>query len=348
MKIINKKVLTLLFALTILVGCEKPFNFDREYYQNVVYILSDKDDFNEYERAVVDLNKDEDVVYVTIGVGGSLAPTKDIQVELVQNYDTLTSLWGKKNKSTKDIKYEEWSKILPAKYYRFDSKYVLRGDTLGVTIPAGKISVQIPVYVKNLSELSPDSTYVLDFKILNASNKNVNKKKNEALIPIFWENNWTSTKVPQSYELYGEQGDVRNPNATKLANERVITSTPTLLPLAKNKVRMPAGIENVSKTNDKTELEMIQENSIVVVINDDNTIDFEQYDKDKGLRVEKVESTSPFADQSYNNTYALESVMSAGNKIYYKTFKLHYRYKKDSKWIYCKTELKKEYNPNID
>ncbi len=359
MKFRNNKILVLLLATLFIVSCEKPYNFDREFYHNVVYLLSDDDNFNQYKRAMVNLDKDEDVVYLTVGVGGSLAPKEDIDVELKLNYDTLKSLWGKENKSTKDIKYKEWSKILPKKYYRFD-KENMSGDTaIKATISAGKINVKIPIYVKNLSSLSPDSLYMLDFKLMKTSNNNINNKKDEVLMPIYWKNNWSNTKEPEAYDLYGEQGENKKNTATKLLKERVLTSSPSLYPLAKNKLRMPAGIESISKNDKKTELEMINTNSIVIVVNDDNTIDFEQYDKSAGVLVEKIEPTSVFYDENYNNTYKLETKIYEGVKTYYKTFRLHYMYKRvggdyydpenrNKNWVFCKVILKRQYNPNIE
>lgn len=349
-------VLAILLLSFTFMGCEQ-FDFNKEQYKNVVYLLSDNDEFNMYNRAVSDLNNDVDTLFITVGVSGSIGTPNDIQVELTPNIDSMNvdRLYYQYNKSRYDITYENWTNFLPQKNYSFLPENIVGTGTSGqvklkATIPAGASKVNIPLLVNNLKDLSPDSIYFLDYKLTQASGVEINPDKEDLLIPVYWKNNWTNTKNPISYDMFGDQLQWRQGTLVPVINsERVITGSPILYPLSKNEIRMAAGIESIDKTATRTRLQQIQDNSIVISVNADNTVDIRPY---KNIRVEEVQPTDIFYDENHTSRYFTEErLTNNGIPKYYKTFTLHYRYRLPTTtllWTYCKVTLRYEYQPNAE
>lgn len=347
------------------IGCEQ-FDFNKEQYKNVVYLLSDNDEFNIYDRAIADLNTEQDTVFITVGVSGSVGTPEDIPVELTPYFipnrvdatifETLDKdrLFYQYNKSRFDIDFKNWTNFLPENNYSFLPENMDGTGTPGTvklkaTIPAGETKVSIPVIVKNLTSLSPDSLYLLDYKLTGAGSTEVNTNKQDILIPVYWKNNWTNSRKPLSYDMFGEQLQWRVNTKVPVANsERVITGSPIMYPLSKNEIRLAAGIESTDATSTRTRRQQIDDNSIVIIVNSDNTLDFRPY---KNIKVEKVLDTDIFYDVNHTNRYYTEEkTTTSGIPKYYKTFALHYRYRTPTEsaffWKYCKLTLRYEYQPN--
>lgn len=358
-------VLAILLLSLGFVGCEK-FDFEAEQYKNVVYLLSDNDEFNMYNRAIADLNNNVDTLFITVGISGSVGAPNDIPVELTPYfvagrvdsaiYETLDKerLFYRYNKSRFDIEYANWTNFLPEAHYSFQPENVAEGSTPGstklkATIKKGDSKVSIPVYVKNLHILSPDSLYFLDYKITNTGGVEVNTDKDDALIPIYWKNNWSNTRNPISYDMVGEQFNWRRgAKVPSAGSSRVITGSPILYPIGKNEIRMAAGIESLDAGEGKTKRQMIDANSIVLIVNADNTIDFRSY---KDIEVEKVETDDIFYDENHTNRFFTETIKtSAGIPKHFKTFTLFYRYRNfktpNITYTYCKVTLRYEYQPD--
>lgn len=371
MKNIKYIIALSLFAF-LFGGCDK-FDFDKEVYKNVAYILSDNDEFNVYNRAIADLSKDVDTVYITVGISGSNNTSNEIPIELTPYYkayriDSATyndldkaRLFYQYNKSHYDIDFKNWSNFLPEDKFMFlaenKANDASSGNvTLKAVIPAGKSKVSIPVLVNGLEQLSPDSIYHIDYALTNAGGVEINQYKKDVLIPIYWKNAWTNTKNPVSYDMYGEQFSWRVGTVKPVfGSERVITGSPILFPISKNEIRIAAGILGIEKTKEATAREQIDEHSIVLKVNNDNTVDIRSYNN---LVVEKVIEGVEFYDTNYPNTFYIdEQVTTTGIKKYFKTFSIQYRYKlaKDAKhpvyrnfWTYCKMQLRYEYQPNAE
>ncbi len=361
-------VLAILLLSLGFAGCEK-FDFGAEQYKNVVYLLSDVDEFNMYNRAIADLNNDVDTLFITIGLSGSVGAPNDIPVEITPYfvagrvdsviYEGLDKerLFYKFNKSRYDIDYTKWANFLPEANYAFLPENIVEGSTPGTTklkatIKKGDSKVSIPVLVNNLHTLSPDSLYFLDYKITNTGGVEMNTDKEDALIPIYWKNDWTNSRNPLSYDMLGEQHNWRRgTQVPSPGSSRVITGSPILYPIGKNEIRMAAGIESIDAGDGKTKRQMIDANSIVLIVNDDNTIDFRPY---KDIQVEKVESDDIFYDENHTNRFFLETIKtSAGIPKHFKTFTLHYRYRNYKTanlfYTYCKVILRYEVSdPNAE
>lgn len=360
-------VLAILLLSLGFAGCEK-FDFEAEQYKNVVYLLSDNDEFNTYNRAIADLNNEVDTVFLTVGLSGSVGAPTDIPVELTPyyfagrvdsaSYETLDRdrLFYQYNKSRFDIDYVNWTNFLPESNYSFLPENMEGSGTPGTvklkaTIKQGESKVTIPVLVNNLHTLSPDSLYFLDYKLTNTNGVEVNNFKEDVLVPVYWKNNWTNSRNPISYDMFGDQHNWRlGSQVPTLNSERIITGSPILYPIAKNEIRMAAGIESIDAGGGRTKRQAIDDNSIVVIVNDDDSIDFRPY---KNIKVEEVQPDDLFYDEFHTSRYFTEQIMTtSGIPKNFKTFHLHYRYRTPTGsaivWTYCKITLRYEYQPNAE
>jgi len=343
------------------------FEGDTEQNKNVVYLLSDdNDEFNMYNRAIVNLNNDVDTLFITVRIKGSVGVPKDISVELTPyfvrervnsaNNESLDkeSLFYQYNKSKFDDDYENWANFLPEANYSFLPENIIEGSTPGTirlkaTIKQGKVNTTIPVLIKDLHTLSPDSLYFLEYKITKVNDALVDTNKKNVLIPICWKNAWSSSREPIIYDMIGKQHDWRVGDEMPLVgSSRWITGAPTLYPIGKNEIRIGAGIEmDQINWDKKTKRQLIDANSIVLIIDKDNQIDFRPY---KDIEVEKVLPGDIFYDENHTNRYFTEKIITtSGFTKYFKTFTLHYRYRNykmsDDVYRYCKLTLRYEYEP---
>ena len=131
-----------------------------------------------------------------------------------------------------------------------------------MTIPSGDSKVKFPIYLQNLDILSPDSIYLLNYKIDSLKTKYYNDKKKEVLLRIYKENEFSTTERNTFYNYTSSY--VITPGTP------VITRRPTnanqVFPLAENSVRMLAGDEIMGEY--KTALERINDRSITIVVGD--------------------------------------------------------------------------------
>ncbi len=323
-----------------MVSCEGSFDFNKEQYKKVVYIMGGNNPFKIFDRTVLDLEQPSDtILYMTVGVGGTKKPNKDITVTIA----STDSLFNAYNKSNYDIDTAKFAKMLKPEFYTLD-------DTLKVVIKAGTTTAKVPVYVKNLDKLSPDTTYFLNYKIVSVDNYEISEEYNQALYRIFYKNRWSNTKKTPNYIVSAASiGLKSNPG-----NDTILMSaSPKLFPLTKNSVRVTVG-----KSKYET-LEEINANSFIIEI-DDNPF----YEKEGKIKIYKVhikkykdmtvtqkDPTDPAYE--YNNTFTDEIQSSAGVKRYYKIFKLRFEFtSKDSSGKsvtrLMEEKLKIEYNPTIE
>ncbi len=311
MKIKNIIITFALLLGLIMVSCEGSFDFNKEQYKKVVYIMGGDNSFKIFDRTVLNLEQDKDTLYLTVGVGGSTTPDKDITVTI----EDADSLFNAYNKSNFDIEKEKFAKILSPDFYTIASKTAV--------IKKGKSTTRIPVILKNLDKLSPDTTYFLDYKIKSVSNYELSKKNNEALYRIYYKNRWSTTKKTPNYNaLAFSLGLKDNPgNDTVL-----ISASPKVFPLSKNSVRATVGKFPFEK------LEDINAYSFVIEIDKDvllKTKDAEvhkvQIKKYKDMSVSQLDPTDP--TNTFNNTFVdLKKQVAPGVFIHLKIFNLRFKY----------------------
>ncbi len=320
--------LVLGFALT--TACES-YDFEQEQYKNEVGLLSNSQMI--YDRQVVDLSKDTDTIYLVAALSGTRPSNQDFKVTLMRG----DSLFKAYNKSNFDIEADRFARLLPEKYFTIPS--------LEAVIPAGQMQVKIPVYLRNLGEISPDSIYFLDYQIDPLSTDEYNLKKKEVLLRIYKSNEFSTTRRNVYYNYtssFVTLLDLNNPLV------RRPTSTNQVFPLAGNSVRMMAGDENLGEY--KTALNRINERSIVVTIGKQTAknplareVTITPY---KSIDVVQL---TPF--EMYDNTFLINIISTPdGRRTYYKEFRLHYKYRLKSTDPYkeVKAILRMEYSPRAE
>ncbi len=339
----TKNKIIVLFTLLLgvaMVSCEGSFDFNKEQYKKVVYIMGGNNSFQIYDRTVLNLEQPSDtILYMTVGVGGTKKPDKDITVTIA----SADSLFNAYNKSNYDIDTAKFAKKLKPEFYTLP-------DTLKVVIKAGTTTAKVPVPVKNLGKLSPDTTYFLNYKILSVDNYEVSKEHREALYQIFYKNRWSNTKKVPNYIVSAfSMGLKNNPGNDTIR----MSASPKLFPLTKNSVRVTVGKSKYE------ELEDINANSFVIEIDDKPFYEKEGKMKIYKVRVKRykdmtVTQKDPVDPKNeFNNTFVDEIQENVGVKRYYRIFNLRFEFtSKDSSGKsvtrLMEERLKVEYNPTVE
>ena len=213
-----------------------------------------------------------------------------------------------------------------------------------MTIPVGESSVKFPIYLQNLDILSPDSIYLLDYKIDSLKTPFYNNDKKHVLLRIYKENEFATTQRNTFYNYTSSY--VITPGTP------VITRRPTnanqVFPLGQDSVRMLAGDESFGEY--KTALKGINDKSITVVVGGQTP----QNPLSRAVTIESyrnidVVQLTPLG--VYNNTFVINIISTPdGRRTYYKEFRLHYKYRllETSPYKEVKAILRMEFNPRAD
>ncbi len=325
----TKNKIIVLFTLLLgvaMVSCEGSFDFNKEQYKKVVYIMGGNNPFKIFDRTVLDLQDPSDsIMYITVGVGGTVNPKKDITVFI----EPADSLFNAYNKSNFDIKTEEFAQILKPKFYTLTSTKAV--------IKAGTSTAKIPVVLRNLEQLSPDTTYFLNYKIASVDNYEISEVHHQALYQIYYKNSWANTKRAPIYSVTARI--INGSDTTRLS------ASPKVFPLTANSIRTVVG-----KRKFET-LEEINDNSFVIEIDKDPFYETDKIKlhnvhikKYKNLEVIQENPTDP--KNLYNNTFTNEKrQISPGVYLYFKIFNLRFKFKDGNTYKLIEEELKIQYNP---
>lgn len=278
--------------ICMFTSCEEDL-LGKEQYQKIIYLLSSDNNIFKHAHA---MNDSITKGYITVGSGGTIPLEKDITVTL----ELDTAFLNAYNWRNFDIEYDKYAKWLDS------SRYVL--PSLEIVLRAGNVGATtfFPVEV-DANGLSPDSVYMIPLRIKSSSDYEINESKRSVLYQVEFKNEY-SKPGQNSYTMKG----TKKPEDGALS---AITATKTLLPLAKDRVRFFP--ENIVGT---TTLADIENKTIVVVINDDNTLRLKPY---KNIVLEQLTG----------NHYNPEE----------EVFNLNYRYKisADDKWTIVTESLKR-------
>ena len=268
-------------------GCNTDSIYQEEQYKTLVYLLSGPD--NVFATSYT-LNEDEPVRYVSIGCGGSNSNEQDITVTL----EPYPEMLDKYNSLNYDYQ-SEYAKLLPADRYEIES--------YSVTLPAKSNYhyARLPIKVRPLG-LSPDSLYFIPLRIKSVSRYDVNEEKRDVLFRVAIENDYAEQLVPT---YYVKSGSMTNPIT-------VLSGTKLVQPLEKDKVRMFVGNEIYGST---TTVEDIERLSIVVQINEDNSLTITPYGS---MEVEMLDNVNGY------NRYVPDLVQGTSKQ---RVFYLNYRFR---------------------
>lgn len=330
MKKIVIKITLLAVAFSSFLACES-YDFEGEQYKKEVNLLSNSDLI--YDRQVASLKEEGDTIYLVAGLSGSTISTESYNVALLES----DSLFNAYNKSNYDIDKSRYARMLPKQCYEVPQ--------LEMEIPAGKSSVKFPIQLKNLDVLSPDSTYLLNYKLDTVKTKYYNKDKKEVLLRVYKENEFATTQRNTYYNYTSSF-------VTTLTLSSPIVRRPTssnqVFPLGMNSVRMLAGDETFGDY--KSALERINARSIKVLVGEKTP----ENPLARRLTIEPyktIDVVQMTPIDVYNNTYLINIISTPdGRKTYFKEFRLHYKYRLSANDPYkeVKAILRMEYSPRAE
>lgn len=232
-------------------SCEENL-LKQEQYQKVIYLLSADDNIYNYPHA---LNDSITRGFLTVGSGGTMPLDKDVTVVLKTDSASLNEY----NRRRFDIEYDKYAKFLDP------NRFVL--SSYEVVIRAGKANATtfFPIEI-DANGLSPDTVYMIPFKIESLSDCEVNPEKSTVLYKVELVNNYTSPEK-KSYSMKG----TKQPEGGTIS---VITNTKEMTPISRNKIRIFPENLLASKV-----LSDIENKTIVLTVNDDNTIQIKPFKK---------------------------------------------------------------------
>ena len=324
------KILTLPIFVFAFTACET-YDFESEQYKNVVILLSNSAQI--YDRQVSSLRASGDTIFLVAGLSGTTHPNQSFNVALVEG----DSLFHAINKSNYDIVSSRFARWLPAVCYTFPNTQM--------DIPAGQNQVRFPIYLKNLDKLSPDSIYLLDYKLDTKRTKDFNPLKKEVLLRIYKENEFASTYKNTYYNYTTTYVE------TLSLSDRLVrrpTNANQIFPLGENSVRMLAGDETFGDY--KGALDDINAKSINVTVGEQTPQNpLARHATVESYKTLDVVQMPPY--EMYNNTYLINILTTPdGRSTYYKEFRLHYKYRLNPTLPYkeVKAILRMEYSPRAE
>lgn len=291
MKNILVYCLVMLCAL-LSMSCEKNL-LDKEQYHNLIYLKSDGNNIFSYTHM---MNDSVSKGFLTVGSGGSLPLKEDIVVTIELDTPRL----NRYNFRNFGSDYAKYVRLVDSNLYVLPSRTVI--------LKKGEPSIMtfFPIEI-DVNSLSPDSVYMIPFRITDAKGNEINPLKDFVFYKPELANTYSSPNA-RSYRMKGTRE-----TSDKLVS--AMTMTKTLLPLAYNRVRLFP--DNLSPS---TTLAEIQNKTIVLIVEKDNKVRIKPF---KNVTVEVL-----------------------GNCYYEpkdKSFHLDYRYRQpgQSAWIIVKESLTK-------
>lgn len=287
----HKRFINLLFvALTMLVllSCNRDEIFEREQYKAVVALLSD-DGFNIFAEELE--FSDEVDGYIAASCGGVLPTKQTINIDLVEDASLVQSY----NISNFDTDAERYAHYLDADRYQVDKHMI--------TIQEGERSGKMRINLRTTG-LSPDSVYLIPFRVDKFSAYEFNPKKSTVLYRFYLKNDYSSTMDNDGATIYNQRG---KRGATNTMVQKKV------FPTAPNEVRIMAGIKEFQKDE-----ELIDKWSIRLIVGEDNKITILPWNTSGyGMKVTQVDN-----DPEFPNTF---SIVNDGYHTY-KTFLIRYDY----------------------
>ena len=176
-------VLIIGMVAVLLISCNRNELFEREQYKAVVAIKSSD---NNFFTQILDLNTQDEVGFVkgfiSANVGGSLPTKEKIVITMTEDPDMLNT-------------YNLYNFETDArKYYRFLPKNRYKIPEMKITVLAGQNAGYMPIWI-NANGLSPDSIYIIPFRVVSCSAYEMNPEKSFVYYRIERRNNWSYTTV---------------------------------------------------------------------------------------------------------------------------------------------------------
>lgn len=319
-------------ALMALTAACSEYDFNAEQYKNETYLMSNNELV--YDRQEAEYADEGFTYHLVGGLSGTNSLDKNVTIPVIED----DSLFKAFNKSNYDIDSQYYAKKLTADNFELKAN--------NIVIKAGEFTGTLPILLKNLELLSPDSIYFMNFKIEDGGTIAFNKNKRDVLLRIHWKNDYATTKTATYYNY--TQTTVVVANADGSNTVRRPTNANRVFPLGKNKVRLLAGDEEFGDY--KKALPQINEKSIVLEVGEQTIQNpMAKHLTIKPYKTIDVVQMTPIDD--YDNTYLLHVISTPdGRATYYKEFRLHYKYRLNSTDPYkeVKAILRYNFNPRSE
>lgn len=301
-------------ALLSLTACNDREVFEKEQYKNIFGFVSESDNT---KTKTVSLHADETVTYMSISMGGTIAPGKDVRIKIVED-ESLISTY---NKINFDVEVAKFSVPLPK------DKYEITSDVC--TIKAGEFLGTIPVkiYPKGLS---PDKHYIIPVRVETFDGAEMNPRKSSLLMQIGIKNQWANSNGV-SYSMSASRKTLPDGSPINMPGTKIVHCWEA------NSVRTTPG--NIAYNAD---VHSVEANSIIIDINPVAEADGYHKVTIKSLRDMKIEQID--GDPEYPNVYG---IVDDGFNTY-KTFRLHYIYTVKDESYEMKEELRVIYSEDKD
>lgn len=255
------RLLVLLLVLGCAVSCEQNL-LELEQYKKLVYLKSGEDHLLTYP---FQMNDDVSRGFITVGSGGSMPLSEDLQVTLALDTPSLNT-----------YNYRVYGNEI-TKYAQLVDQKFIASLNFKVILEKGVPSAlkAVPVDLK-VSSLSPDTNYIIPIKIESASNVEINPEKKYVLFKVGLENAYTSM-ASRSYKMKGLK-------QIGTGSVSTITTTKMMQPLGRNRVRIFP--ENLAYS---TVLKDLEDKAIVLTIGSDNQVQISPF---KNIELQITEPSS--------------------------------------------------------
>lgn len=254
----NKIFMSLLLGAMLLTACDDEAPMERSLYPETVYLVGAKDKIITRE---LNLGYDQDTVYASVAVSGTLPTEKNVIAEVEQIPQAILR-YNDRELGTNDVLYQN----LPADIYSIPDP--------AVTVPAGEPYGTLPIYIEPAT-LHVDSLYMIALKLKSTSDFALTKTDTVVLMKFNIVNDYSGL-----YYMDAIIKDVANPS------DSVTYKTSRNLQAVRDgrTVRM----YHMQNEWSKGATDYRPNYCFNITVNDDNTVSLSTWDKFKILGYEGV------------------------------------------------------------
>ncbi len=254
----NKIFMSLLLGAMLLTACDDEAPMERSLYPETVYLVGAKDKIITRE---LNLGYDQDTVYASVAVSGTLPTEKNVIAEVEQIPEAILR-YNDRELGTNDVLYQN----LPADIYSIPDP--------AVTVPAGEPYGTLPIYIETAT-LHVDSLYMIALKLKSTSDFALTKTDTVVLMKFNIVNDYSGL-----YYMDAIIKDVANPS------DSVTYKTSRNLQAVRDgrTVRM----YHMQNEWSKGATDYRPNYCFNITVNDDNTVSLSTWDKFKILGYEGV------------------------------------------------------------
>ncbi|MDU1892532.1 MAG: DUF1735 domain-containing protein [Dysgonomonas sp.] len=271
-KYISMVVLTTIVVIS-LISCDNYEQFEKELYQNDIYIVSGRD-YNIFDLEVY-LDSSKVDYNISVSASGTTKISQDVKVTFKRDEALLTAY----NFANFDLEEAKYAKELPLNKYNFPD------ESLMLKVSDEEVYSKYPLVInpKDLYDLKPDSVYFIPVAIDTVSAYSISRTKRGSLVRILPRNRYATSKKTTMYILKGYKG-----TTDYLAEEinasysPINSSNKVVQPLTNNSVKMNVGILSFADANKATHVD-VDRMAMVVTVNDDKSLSLKPYNEDAGL-----------------------------------------------------------------